>query len=557
MESNHESVLKVKILSSLVKVFPKTEPLQDPETIKFSALKNETFSFQAAFLFKGWGTQLAKVKVESPLQDHITLREVKTVPCAYPAHPEIDDHYLTTEPGLFPDLLSPLWKGQARIVARQWGSLWIDVDIPEDAQPGDYPIALSFWNEAGEELGGAQTSLTVYNAVLPPQTLIRTEWFHGDCLADYYQVPVFSQRHWEIVENFLAAAARRGITMILTPQFTPPLDTKEGGERTTIQLVGVEKNGEQYSFDFSRLERWAALCKKCGIQYLEMSHLFTQWGAKAAPKIIATVDGTERRLFGWDTPASGGEYAAFLAAYLPQVTAKLKEWGWEGKAYFHISDEPELSQLESYSAAKKLVEPYIGGFPILDALSSYEFYETGLVSCPVCSTNHIQEFLDHDTPHLWSYYCTAQSIGVSNRFIAMPSSRTRIYGIQLFKYQIEGALHWAYNFYNSQFSLYPINPYRVTDAERAFPSGDSFLVYPGADGKPEESLRCMLMAHAMQDLRALQLLAGLTSREYVISMMEEALPAPITFMEYPKSDSYLLTLRNRVNQEIHRLSQNS
>ena len=30
----------------------------------------------------------------------------------------------------------------------------------------------------------------VIPAVLPPQKLIRTEWFHGDCLADYYHVPI-------------------------------------------------------------------------------------------------------------------------------------------------------------------------------------------------------------------------------------------------------------------------------------------------------------------------------------------------------------------------------
>lgn len=31
-------------------------------------------------------------------------------------------------------------------------------------------------------------------AELPPQELIHTEWFHADCLAQYYNIPVFSEK---------------------------------------------------------------------------------------------------------------------------------------------------------------------------------------------------------------------------------------------------------------------------------------------------------------------------------------------------------------------------
>jgi hypothetical protein len=56
-----------------------------------------------------------------------------------------------------------------------------------------------------------------------------------------------------------------------------------------MQLVGVSKNGDKYTFDFTLLDKWVALCRKYGIEYFEMSHLFTQWGVGYCPKII--VDG--------------------------------------------------------------------------------------------------------------------------------------------------------------------------------------------------------------------------------------------------------------------------
>ena len=51
----------------------------------------------------------------------------------------------------------------------------------------------------------------------------------------------------------MASAAEHGINMLLTPVFTPPLDTAKGGERTTVQLVDVTFADGQWSFGFDRL----------------------------------------------------------------------------------------------------------------------------------------------------------------------------------------------------------------------------------------------------------------------------------------------------------------
>ena len=90
----------------------------------------------------------------------------------------------------------------------------------------------------------------------------------------------------------------------------------------------------------------------------------------------------------------------------------------------------------------------------------------------------------------------------------------------------------------------------MTDADNAFPAGDPFLVYPGADGFPEESIRMMVHYEALTDLRALELLESLTSKEHVMEVIEGELAEPLTFKKYPKSDMYLITLRNRINREI-------
>lgn len=85
-------------------------------------------------------------------------------------------------------------------------------------------------------------------------------------------------------------------------------------------------------------------------------------------------------------------------------------------------------------------------------------------------------------------------------------------------------------------------------------SGDPFLVYPGSDGYPEESIRMMVHYEALTDLRAFRLLESLAGKEHVLELIEGELAEPLTFKRYPKSDMYLITLRNRVNREIARLA---
>ena len=74
----------------------------------------------------------------------------------------------------------------------------------------------------------------------------------------------------------------------------------------------------------------------------------------------------------------------------------------------------------------------------------------------------------------------------------------------------------------------------------------------GTDGHPEESIRMMVHDEAMADLRALELLESLTSKAHVMELIEGELFEPLTFCTYPKSEMYLITLRNRINREIGR-----
>ena len=436
-------MLKLKIISSLTKVYTDSSFDELKSFDKISALKGERISFQLALQYVKEATdgkfterKLYTPRILGALSEYVTLREVRNVGVELPTLPDLaDDNYERTAPGLYPDVLTPLGNGgkvNARVLFPS--SVWVDVVIPEDTEAvGESEITVELLNDAGEVEGNASISVDIINSVLPEQSLIYTQWFHCDCLAHYYDVDVWSEKHWNIIENFARVAVKNGINMLLTPTFTPPLDTKIGGERLTTQLVQVSIENGKYIFNFDLIDRWVEMCDRVGIKYFEIAHLFTQWGAKHAPKVMATVDGEYKKIFGWETDAQADEYVSFLRQFLTEFLAHMKKNGNEKRCYFHISDEPVKEQIESYCKAKASVADLLDGYVTMDALSDYPFFEQGIVTTPISNVNSIANFVDKGIPNLWAYYCCGECSGVSNRLIAMPSCRNRSIGMQMYK----------------------------------------------------------------------------------------------------------------------------
>lgn len=501
----------------------------------FSLLGGEHYAYQIAVS----GAEAAfSVKVVSPLEKYIKLFLVKSVPMDMPCHTgSMDkDLFMAKAPCLMPDLLEPIEMSNG--IVNHYGGIsvvWVDINLPKDFPAGEYPISVEFspidiqHHTSVDNAKVSTVTATVLPFSLPERDTLFTQWFHTDSIASYYSVPVYSERHWELIDKFMTEAARDGINVILTPVITPPLDTRPGTHRPLTQLVKITKEGENYLFDFSLLGRWIALCKKNNISHLEISHLFSQWGLEFTPSIWVN-DGY---LFDWGVKANDPGYKAFLEQFLAALREYLiSEDMYEG-AYFHISDEPQAEHLEAYRYAKNLVKAILPDCRLMDALSHVEFYDEGLMDVPVPSLDAVDPFLTRDIPERWVYYfCGAGRR--SNRYMAMQSSRTRILGLQMYKYGINGFLHWGFNFYYSALSMYKINPFVTTSADKFFPSGDAFSVYPGSDG-PLPSLRALVFADGLSDIALCRLLEKKIGKEAVLAAIDSVLGYELTFDDYPKA----------------------
>ena len=556
-------MIRTKIISSLEKPFIDEKIDKFDRLEKISALRGETVRFQIIYDNENGSydifTSLLRITPKDSLADFVTIRNVRHMPIDMPYHRELTEDYIRTTPGLFPDLLEPLSNGGRIRYAKDYlAAVWVDLEIPSDFKAGEYTLAFEIKQDT-EDIGLRQENeydgkesitIEIIDAVLPKQSIIFSQWLHCDCLAQYYNVPVWSERHWEIVENFVRTAVKNGINAIFTPIFTPPLDTARGHERLTTQLITVKKTNGRYFFNYKLLDRWIDMCRRAGAEYYEISHLFTQGGATNAPKIMATVDGEYKRIFGWETDACDAEYKKFLRCFLKSFISHMKKLGEDKKCLFHISDEPNEKQLENYKSAKKVVGNILKGYRIIDALSDYDFYKKGLVKSPIAMTNALKPFLENNVPDLFAYNCMLPYKTYSNRFVAFSGQQNRSIGMQLFKYRLKGFLHWGYNFYNNRHSLDPINPFYDLTADKWVAAGDTFSVYPAPNGEALESTRICVFTDALQDIRAMQLCESLYSHDEVVCAIEDELKDILTFERCARTGEEMLRIRERINKMI-------
>ena len=547
--------MKIKQISYLEKLMQNRDNNFE-EVSGVKAVAGARVCYQIAASFEG--NVFTKVEIESELKDYVRVFVVKDVyvdlPYTYNEAKD-DEYYLTKEPAMMPDVLVPL-EEQNGFISSINGKvvLFVKVDLPKDVKAGKYDVKVNF-SAASKALKSPYTifesavfNIDVVDAALPEEKVIYTRWFYADCIAKYHNVEVYSEKHWELIDKYIAAATESGMNMLLVPTHTPPLDTEIDTERLPVQLVDIEKKNDKYYFSFDKLERFVDIATKNGIKYFEIAHMFSQWGATCAPNIYVKENGELKHLFGWHVSSESEEYEAFLKEYIPALCREFEKLGIAERVYFHISDEPSDAHIENYKKASELIKRS-GSCKTMDALSHYEFYEKGLVDCPVTSISVTKAFYDKGVDNLWTYYCCGPQAIYPNSFIAMPSYRVEILGFMMYKWDIKGFLHWGLNFYNSCRSRYAVNPHMNTSVDSAYPSGDAFILYPSFDGA-YGSIRGELTYQAIEDTRLCLLLESFIGRDEVVKLIDETLGMELTFSSYPKGNEYILKLRKALTEKI-------
>ena len=476
----------------------------------------------------------------------ITVERIGLVPAINAIPHDADDYYIKRDDRLYPDVLEEVDIRRIQSQRDFNQGFFLTVKDSERIPVGDHTVRVTA-RINGEIV--AKTSFVIRKLpyTLPEQKCISTCWMHYDSFIVEHNVKLFTKEFYKIFGSYLDAAVYSGQSMLLVPVFTPAFDTEPGTERLTAQLVDIREDSEgNFSFDFARLREFVAFASAHGIKYLEIPPLFTQWGAKHAPKILVRGEnGRLRRRFGWETDSLSDDYRHFVESFVPALVAELREIGMEESTFFHVSDEPGLDHLERWMACKAMIMPLIGNCRTLDACANLEFAGKSDREYTVCAENHVDKFIEAGIRPLCTYFCCSQRMGyMPNRFLAMPLSRMVILGALLYKYDFDLFLQWGFNFYNTFLSRRHVDPYGNTDCDVHYPAGDAFIVYPDRYRKGcRKSIRLVATREAFRLSRILALLEEKRGRDVAMGLLDEL--GILDFAQYPRKEGIIETLVNR------------
>jgi hypothetical protein len=532
-------VARVWLVNSLTRVFPDT-PAGRAEVQLLSA-RHARIAFQACV--RSEGTSPLRVQCTLAGADDLTpaVRLVGLVPVRHhtphTADAELDG--VREIPGLVPD---PLFHETSVLLGPgETRSFWITLNVPASAVVGRRAITvkLSFPEQKRETTLTAP--LDVAELVVPPRRDFHViHWWRGEATWDYYKTGMFEDpRWWEITRLQLADMLDHGTDVIYVPIF---FDRREVFKRPCQLLIVNEPQPGKYEFDFRYVKQFTDMAKKVGFTHFEWSHLWIYWGVENPIRVYTKKGDQYVMLWPGDISGFSDTYVNFLKQFLPAFHKFLSDEGLLETSYFHLSDEPGSGKhVENYRRARKILHELAPWMKVMDALSDIRYGREGLTDMPIPMVNAAKAYVDAGIPH-WVYYCCAPTGPWVNRFMDTPLPKIRMAGWLFYRHGAKGFLHWGYNYWHKMETEEIGDPY--SDATNGswpgIPYGDPFVIYPGKDGKPIDSIRWEVFAQSLQDYAILQA-AGVKPGDPLLGELK-------TYADFPKSDRWIESAMEKILQ---------
>jgi len=490
-----QTTLPLWAVDPLIKVFPDTPAAESSGAVEMRGGANEYLSGQIAVrsdrelpgLSATWESLRHRETGYTIPAVSLRWRFVEFIPVERNTPNTAATNLVRVAPCLIPDPL--LERERMDLPAGRTQPIWLTVYVPPDAPPGTYEGRFSVGS--GDVRRSVEVLLEVYPFVLPDERhLWVTNWFSPARIARFHEVAAWSEEHWALLGRYARNMAAHRQNVVLTP--------------VSLVKVARESNG-QLLFDYANFDRWVELFEKAGAgQRIEMSHVahFAKGGWESEEIALNTLSAADRATGKTlNLPPEEG-----LASLLSDLEQHLSERGWLDKTMIHVADEPSLHNIESWRKASEFVHRAAPRLRRIDAIETRDF--TGYLEIWVPKLNYLPVWLDDyraaqlPKDELWFYTCLHPQGYFPNRLLDYPLVGTRILHWINWLYRLDGFLHWGWNSWtNKPFE----NP-----GDR-LPPGDSFIVYPGANG-PLDSIRWEMMSEGIQDYEEFHLLTEKTAR---------------------------------------------
>ena len=375
------------------------------------------------------------------------------------------------------------------------------LDVATDATPGDYRGTAQF-TAAGSGIT-RPFKVRVHDVVLPEtaNALNVSYWLSPDP-RDLTTGPPpewWSNEHWRLLDNTARTLQWYGQDCILTPVIK--------GEHALVRTTR-RKDG-QYTFDFTRFDRWVELFQRHGFKQFHGHHV-TQWGA------VYGMDEATGRKTVLIPSRSDTQFLPFLGEFFRALGQHLGQKQWTRSYLQHLMDE--TSDVATYRKLADLLRAEAPGIRTIDAVNHKPKELSAIVDVPVLAVVYLEREATlvsarrKEGLKTWFYNCCSPPPPYPNRHLDEPLSNSRLYPWIAFRFGVTGYLNWGGNIYRGA------DPYKTSvgpvpngSQNPGHPPGDNWHFYPTRDGLVG-GMRMLAFRQGLQDYRLLSLLAAKDTR---------------------------------------------
>lgn len=353
--------------------------------------------------------------------------------------------------------------------------LRISVNVPSETVAGAYTGTVSFYGHTffGDEakLCSLEFSIVVHDVLLPE---IKDRHFHLDLwqhlsnIARKHETPIFSDRHFAVVEKYVKTLAELGQKAITVIASEIPWsgqrcfnDRDYMSDLFEYNMIKVARGADgKFTYDYSFAERYIRMCFQHGIdREIEIFGLANIWMDKAKGYGKAAADwpdGVRIRYF--DEPSGTYRYIhkyEEIAGYIAALQDFMERRGWLMKALV-VADEP--ADIENYRLSLNAIRKAAPKFRFKTAIDHSEFINefkdvvadyVPVLSAVSAEWDDLQTARSVITGRLLYYVCCNPPH--PNNYIRSPLAEGRLIPLLAAFLHMDGFLRWNY-------TVWPENP---------------------------------------------------------------------------------------------------
>ncbi len=429
-------------------------------------------------------------------------------------------------------------------------AVWVEINIPAEAKAGEYHVKVNLYasdyNSDESLVASEELSLRVFDYIMPERNKMSFYldlWQHNSNIARKHDVPLWSNEHFRVIENYVRTLSELGQKSITVIASEIPwcgqgccAEYKHGGNLYEYSMIGITKELDgSFTYDYSVMQRYIDLCTGYGITGdIEVIGLVNIWPSKGSGVEAVVSDYPEAiRLRYLDQTDGCMKYMRNTDEVKDYIRA-LEQYFISTKQIDRVriaADEP--ADIEKYRTSLELIRKVAPAFRFKTAINHAEFVEEfgeyidDFAPYIHCASKEYDRLMSYrrsakDKRFLWYVCCGG---GLPNTYIRSHLIESRSIGILTDAMGFDGFLRWNY-------TVWPDDPRRDIRFGD-FEAGDTNFVYPGHDGNVLLSLRYKNLQRGIGDFELLSALREKKGNEIAEKLIEKVLYAK-DFRNYHK-----------------------